>query len=98
MNVGIPLGIFVGFLCGAAFTAALAGARKEKALQLSGSILAIPASCFGGGWLTMLFDVDDILSAYVTALAATAIPVSIPAFYFLIVYTNQELTQARADE
>ena len=63
-------------------------------MKAGSSILAIPTSCFTGGWLTTLFDVDDILSAYVTSLAATSILVGAVPLYALVVSVTLEL---RAD-
>ena len=48
----------------------LKSARDNDPLKAGGSILAIPTSCCTGGWLTTLFDVDDILSAHLTAARA----------------------------
>ena len=91
MNTGVPLGILVGFLSGAAFVLCVLAARDRKFLQASSSILAIPAAMFGGGWLTSLFDVEDILSAYVTALAATTIAVGIVPLVALVVWATEQL-------
>jgi len=88
---GIPLGILVGFLSGAAFVLCLKSARNNDPLKAGTSILAIPTSCFAGGWLTTLFDVDDILSSYVTALAATSIVVGAIPLYALVVSVTHEL-------
>ena len=93
MNTGIPLGILVGFFSGAAFVLCLLAARDEKPLQAASGILAIPAAMFGGGWLTTLFDVADILSAYVTALAGTVIAVGIVPLIALVVTATQRTVQ-----
>jgi hypothetical protein len=95
VNAGIPLGVLVGFLSGGAFVLCLVAARNEKTLQAVASIAGIPTSCFGGGWLTTLFDVDDILSAYVTALAATTVVVGIVPLVALVVYATQRLLEPR---
>jgi hypothetical protein len=91
MATGIPLGILVGFLSGAAFALCLLSAKKGDTLKAAGSILAIPTSCFGGGWLTTLFDVEDILSAYVMALAVTTIVVGSVPLGALVIRVTHDL-------
>ena len=77
-------------LSGAAFVLCLKAARRGR-VEGGSSILAIPTSCFTGGWLTTLFEVDDILSAYVTSLAATSILVGAVLLYALVVSVTHEL-------
>ena len=97
MNAGIPLGIFMGLLSGTAFVLCLLATRQGRILQAGSAILGIPATVFGGGWLTTLFDVEDIVSSYVTALAATAVAVGIVPLVALVVLTTQELLVRHPD-
>lgn len=60
--VGIPLGILVGIVSGAAFLIFLRTAFRGDAQKAAGSLLAMPTSWFAGGWLTQVFDVKLILS------------------------------------
>jgi hypothetical protein len=80
MAVGIALGVLVGTISGAAFTLFVASAfgkdGKADPQKAGTSLLSMPATWFGGGWLTTIFDVADILSAYVTALAITTVAIS----------------------
>jgi hypothetical protein len=88
---GIPLGILVGFLSGAAFLIFLrAAVLGGQSLKVAASLLAMPTSWFAGGWLTQTFDVEQILSSYVTALAATTIVIgALPLFRLVIRVTNE---------
>jgi hypothetical protein len=71
--VGIPLGILVGIVSGAAFVICLRAAFLGSGLKVAGSLLAMPTTWFGGGWLTTVFDLDRILSSYVTSLAVSVV-------------------------
>jgi hypothetical protein len=89
---GIPLGILVGFWSGAAFIFCLRAAWDGEMLKAAASVLTIAPAVFGGGWLTSTFDVEDVLSWYVTALAATAVPLgSIPLFAYVVRLTRDIL-------
>lgn len=91
MVTGIALGVMVGFLSAAAFALCLLAAHRGQALPAATSILAIPSSCFAGGWLTSLFDVEDILSAYVAALSLTTIVLGALPLFRLIVLVSSGL-------
>jgi len=69
VTVGVPLGILVGLVSGAAFIIFLRAAFLRDGIKTAGSLLSMPASWFGGGWLTEVFDLDRILSWYVSSLA-----------------------------
>jgi hypothetical protein len=76
MAVGIALGVLVGFVSGAAFAVFLRGAFvTADPLKAGTSLLAMPTTWFGGGWLTTLFDISTILSSYVAALAITVVAI-----------------------
>lgn len=69
MAVGIPLGILVGLTSGSAFVICLRAAFFDNALKAACSLLSMPASWFGGGWLTSVFDLEQVLDSYVISLA-----------------------------
>jgi hypothetical protein len=71
--VGIPLGVLIGIASSAAFIIFLRAAFLSDGLKAAGSLLAMPTAWFGGGWLTSVFDLDQILSAYVTSLAVSVV-------------------------
>ena len=74
MAVGIALGVLVGIVSAAAFLLFLKAAfRDGDTLKAAGGLVSMPASWFGGGWLTTVFDVASILSAYVTTLAVVMV-------------------------
>jgi hypothetical protein len=90
MGVGIPLGVLVGFLSGAAFVVFIRAAFREEGLKAGTSLLAMPTSWFGGGWLTQVFDVEQILSSYVTALSVTVVVIgAIPLFKVVVRVTRE---------
>jgi hypothetical protein len=87
--VGIPLGILVGVVSGAAFAVYLSVSDKDPT-KTAASLLAMPTSWFGGGWLTEVFELDEILSWYVTSLAASFLIVgSYPLFRFVVRVGNR---------
>lgn len=85
MSVGLPLGVLVGFVGGTAFAFCILAALKGDALKAAVQLLGMPASWFGGGWLTTVFDIDEILSWYVGGVAGTTVVIgSYPLFRFLV--------------
>jgi len=92
--VGIPLGILVGSVSGAAFIVFLRAAFRDDELKAAGSLLAMPASWFGGGWLTDVFDVDLILSSYLTSLAVSFLVIGGYPLYRVVVRIGSELGTA----
>jgi hypothetical protein len=94
VNAGLPLGVLVGFVGGAAFIFFTLAALEGAALKAATSLPAMPASWFGGGWLTTHFDVDEILSWYVSSLAVTTLAISVYPLFKLIVWIGRRLTPA----
>jgi hypothetical protein len=92
--VGIPLGILVGVVSGAAFIVFLRTAFREDALKAAGSLLAMPSSWFAGGWLTQVFDLERILSSYVTSLAISVVLISGYPLFRVVVRIGNELGKA----
>jgi hypothetical protein len=82
---GIPLGILIGFLSGAAFVIFLRSAIRGDGLKAGTSLLSMPTSWFAGGWLTQLFDVERMLSSYVTALAVTTVAIGALPLYRVVI-------------
>ena len=94
MSAGLPLGVLVGFVGGAAFVLFTLAAIEGAALKAATSLPAMPASWFGGGWLTSLFDVEEILSWYVSSLAVTTLAIGAYPLFKLIVWVGRRLTPA----
>ena len=84
MNVGLPLGVLIGFVSGAAFIILMKAATNGQALRAVGGLTSLPAIWFGGGWLTTVFDVEEILSWYVTSLCLTAVPLGSVGLFLVI--------------
>lgn len=90
MAVGIPLGVLVGAVSGAAFAIFLRTAVLGDGPKAAASLLAMPSAWFGGGWLTSVFDVEKILDAYVTSLAISMLLIaSYPLMRFIIRIGNE---------
>ena len=90
MSVGIPLGILVGVVSGAAFGVYLSVSFGEDPMKAAASLLAMPTSWFGGGWLTEVFELDEILSWYVASLAVSFLIVGgYPLFRFVVRIGNR---------
>lgn len=94
MAVGIPLGILVGIVSGAAFLIFLRTAFQGDALKAAGSLLAMPTSWFAGGWLTEVFDLELILSSYVTTLALCVVAIGGYPMFRVVVRIGNELAKA----
>ena len=94
MGVGIALGVLVGFVSGAAFLLFLRAAFQGDPLKAGTSLVAMPATWFGGGWLTTIFDVATILSAYVTSLAATVVAIGVVPLYQLVIRIGHDIGKA----
>lgn len=94
MAVGIPLGILVGLVSGAAFIVFLRTAVLGDALKAAGSLLAMPSSWFGGGWLTQAFDLERILSSYVTSLAVSVVIICLYPLYCFVVRSGNDIGKA----
>jgi hypothetical protein len=92
--VGIPLGILVGLASGAAFIVFLRAAFRNDAMKAAGSLLAMPTSWFGGGWLTEVFDLDQILSWYLTSLAVCFLAIGGYPLFRAVVRIGNELGTA----
>jgi hypothetical protein len=88
---GIPLGILVGFVSGAAFLVFLRAAFQGEGLKAGSSLLSMPTSWFAGGWLTQLFDVQRILSSYVTALSVTVIAIGVLPLFRVVIRVAGEV-------
>ncbi len=84
MNLGLPLGVLVGFVSGTAFILLVSAARRGELLKVAGSLVGLPAIWFGGGWLTTVFDVDEILSWYVSSLCVTTVAIGMVSLFGLI--------------
>jgi hypothetical protein len=91
MAVGIPLGILVGFLSSAAFIIFLRTAFLGDALKAGSSLLAMPTSWFTGGWITRTFELELILSSYVTSLAVTLVVICAYPLFRVVVRVGNEL-------
>jgi uncharacterized membrane protein len=93
---GIWIGIFIGIVCGFVFIVFVREAKKkgDQSISLVGKVLALPAFCFGGPWLTntvVLKDVqwNAILPWYLGALTCTfALIVMYDLYQFVIVDGN----------
>lgn len=94
MAVGIPLGIIVGALGGAAFVILLRAALTGDALKVVASLVGMPASIFGGGWLTTVFDLATILSSYVVSVAATFSLIAVYPLARFVIRLGNELGAA----
>ena len=94
MAVGIPLGILVGIVSGAAFVVFLRTAFLENKLKAAGSMLSMPTSWFAGGWLTEVFDVDEVLSSYVTTLAISVVVIAAYPLLMVVVRVGNEVRKA----
>lgn len=94
MAIGVPLGILVGVVSGAAFIVFLRTAFLGDALKAAGSLLSMPTSWFAGGWLTEVFDVDEILSSYVTSLAISVVVISAYPLLRVVIRVGHELGKA----
>ena len=95
MGVGIALGVLVGVVSGAAFLMFLKAAfQNGDPLKVGASLLGMPATWFGGGWLTTIFDISKILSAYVTSLAATVVLIGVIPLYQLVVRVGHDIGKA----
>jgi hypothetical protein len=92
--VGIPLGILVGVVSGAAFIVFLRTAFMGDALKAAGSLLAMPSSWFAGGWLTKVFDLERILSSYVTSLAISVVAIGAYPLFRVVIRIGNELGKA----
>jgi hypothetical protein len=92
--VGIPLGILVGFVSGAAYVIFLRTAFGGDAMKAGSSLLAMPTSWFAGGWLTQTFDLELILSSYVAALAASVVAIGAYPTLRVVVRIADELSKA----
>jgi hypothetical protein len=92
--VGVPLGILVGVVSGAAFVILLRNAFFGDAKKAVGSLLAMPTSWFGGGWLTEAFDLDQILSAYVASLAISVVVIGAYPLFQVVARIGRELGSA----
>jgi hypothetical protein len=92
MVVGIALGVLVGAVSGTALAIFLGAAFGPEGdlLQAGKGLLSMPATWFGGGWLTTVFDVTNILSAYVTSLAITVLAIgAIPMMKTVVWCSNR---------
>lgn len=95
VGVGIALGVLVGVVSGAAFLVFIRAAfQTGDALKAGASLLGMPTTWFGGGWLTTLFDISQILSAYVTTLAALMVLIGSWPLYHLVVRVGNEIGKA----
>jgi hypothetical protein len=98
---GIALGILVGVVSGAAFGIYLdasTGTDATKAadpMKVATSLLAMPTSWFGGGWLTNIFDLDEILSWYVTSLAVSFLIVGAYPLFKKVVQIGNRIGTAK---
>lgn len=78
-EIGIPLGILIGVVSGVIADVLIGTIRQgldvQKALQVTGEFVAIPAFWFGGSWLStrMLESIEpaDIISSYMLALTVS---------------------------
>jgi hypothetical protein len=91
VGVGIALGVLVGVVSGAAFLIFLRAAFVGDPLKAGTSLVAMPATWFGGGWLTTIFDIATILSAYVTSLAATVVVIGVIPLYQLVIRIGHDI-------
>lgn len=95
MAVGIPLGVLVGTASGAAFLIFLRSAFQQgDATKAAGSLLAMPTSWFGGGWLTSVFELDLILSSYVSSLAVVVVVICAYPLTRVVIRIGNELGTA----
>ena len=94
VGVGIALGVLVGVVSGAAFVIFLRGAFEGDPLKAGASLVGMPATWFGGGWLTTVFDIAKILSAYVTSLAVTVVLIGIIPLYHLVLRIGNDIGKA----
>jgi hypothetical protein len=83
VNVGLPLGVLMGFVSGAAFFILVQAAQDRQRLRAVSGLTGLPAIWFGGGWLTTVFDVEEILSWYVSSLCLTAVPIATFGLFLL---------------
>jgi hypothetical protein len=51
----------------------------------------MPSSWFAGGWLTAVFDLDRILSSYVTSLAVSVVAIGGYPLFRVVVRIGNEL-------
>jgi len=91
MNVGISLGVLIGFLSGAAFLIFLKAAFSGQMFKAASSLLAMPTTWFAGGWLTQTFDVERILSSYVTALSVTVVVIGAFPLFRVVLRVAQDV-------
>jgi hypothetical protein len=89
--VGIALGVLVGVVSGAAFLVFLRAAFGGEPQKAGAGLVSMPATWFGGGWLTTVFDISQILSAYVTALAATVVLIGALPLYQLVIRIGHDI-------
>jgi hypothetical protein len=90
MVVGVSLGVLVGLVSGAAFVLIVKAAKEENALRAAATLLTMPTTWFGGGWLTQVFDVERILDACVVSLAVSMLVIcSFPLREMIVRLGNQ---------
>jgi hypothetical protein len=65
------------------------------ARSAAGSLLAMPTSWFGGGWLTKVFDLDEILSWYLTSLAVCFLAIGGYPLFRAVIRIGNELGTAK---
>lgn len=80
---------------GAAFIVFLRTAFLGDAMKAAGSLLSMPTSWFAGGWLTGVFDLERILSSYVTSLAIAVVTISAYPLFRVVVRVGNELGKAQ---
>jgi hypothetical protein len=95
MVVGASLGILVGIVSGAAFILIVNAAKEENALKAAATLLTMPTTWFGGGWLTQVFDLERILDAYVVSLAVSMLVICGVSLWEMIVRHGNQVGEAR---
>lgn len=93
--MGASLGILVGIVSGAAFILIVNAAREENALKAAATLLTMPMTWFGGGWLTQVFDLERILDAYVVSLAISMLLICGVSLREMIVSYGNQVGEAR---